>query len=366
MLLLGQPEETTVKMSTAQQQSTAREEILHNVDANFTFFQDKWTELCNAVERAGQTLKKWVSKARQHKFRKAVERYEGELKSQYEKENPLIHKHNNLEKERYNAAINYEKAMEKQDQEEAERWMDLAKQKEKERNAIDKQIEKQQNNFEKVRSAVKDHPPEPELVKYPSFGIYIRDRSLLCKGDFYVPREELIFTDGLVLPKHVDADFLVSCAILSVAYSNWITPHEAHIYDYGSYNGTYFDCDGFANGIWRDLQGKDGDNRIRRAFTRVKKALPHIGRLVQADLASKQAEAEPTKTSSGETGDIAGQERSKPMSKSKMMSALKIDSFKTFNAWAKDKGMKQAGNRQTFTIRLDLLDAKTRQKLERV
>jgi hypothetical protein len=53
------------------------------------------------------------------------------------------------------------------------------------------------------------------------------------------------------------------------------------------------------------------------------------------------------------------------MSKSKMMAALKIDSYKTFNAWAKDKAIKQEGNRQTFTIRLDLLDVKTRQKLER-
>lgn len=58
-------------------------------------------------------------------------------------------------------------------------------------------------------------------------------------------------------------------------------------------------------------------------------------------------------------------ERSKPMSKSKMMAALKIDSYKTFNAWARDKAIKPEGNRQTFTIRLDLLDPKTRQKLER-
>ncbi len=58
-------------------------------------------------------------------------------------------------------------------------------------------------------------------------------------------------------------------------------------------------------------------------------------------------------------------EWSKPMSKSKMMNALNIDSYKTFNAWAKDKEMKPAGNRQTFTIRLDVLDSATRQKLEK-
>jgi uncharacterized protein YjbI with pentapeptide repeats len=57
--------------------------------------------------------------------------------------------------------------------------------------------------------------------------------------------------------------------------------------------------------------------------------------------------------------------RSKPMSKRKMMAAIGIDSYKTFNAWAKDKEMKQAGNRQTFTIRLDVLDTTTRQKLEK-
>jgi hypothetical protein len=58
-------------------------------------------------------------------------------------------------------------------------------------------------------------------------------------------------------------------------------------------------------------------------------------------------------------------EWSKPMSKSKMMAALGIDSYKTFNAWTKDKKIKPAGNRQTFTIRLDVLDTKTRQKLEK-
>jgi len=79
----------------------------------------------------------------------------------------------------------------------------------------------------------------------------------------------------------------------------------------------------------------------------------------------KRLPEKPTKASRGKPADIASQEWSKPMSKSKMMAALKIDSYKTFNAWAKDKAMKQAGNRQTFTIRLDVLDAKTRQKLER-
>ena len=58
-------------------------------------------------------------------------------------------------------------------------------------------------------------------------------------------------------------------------------------------------------------------------------------------------------------------ERSKPMKKSKMMVAIGIDSYKTFNAWAKDKEIKPAGNRQTFTIRLDILDTATRQKLEK-
>lgn len=59
-------------------------------------------------------------------------------------------------------------------------------------------------------------------------------------------------------------------------------------------------------------------------------------------------------------------EISKPMSKSEMMKALRIDSYKKFNAWGKDKALKQTGNRQTFTIRLDLLDTKSRQRLEKV
>jgi hypothetical protein len=56
---------------------------------------------------------------------------------------------------------------------------------------------------------------------------------------------------------------------------------------------------------------------------------------------------------------------SKAMSKAKMMAALGLDSYKTFNAFAKRHGIEEAGNRQTFIIRLDKMDEKTRSKLEK-
>jgi len=58
-------------------------------------------------------------------------------------------------------------------------------------------------------------------------------------------------------------------------------------------------------------------------------------------------------------------EWSKPMGKSKMMSSLGMPSYKKFNAFAKQYGIKKAGNRQTFQIRLDGMDKATRNKLER-
>jgi hypothetical protein len=55
-------------------------------------------------------------------------------------------------------------------------------------------------------------------------------------------------------------------------------------------------------------------------------------------------------------------EWSKPMSKAKMMRVLRLDSYPTFNAFIKRQGVKKI-NRQTFRIRLDTLDEKSRSKL---
>ena len=62
---------------------------------------------------------------------------------------------------------------------------------------------------------------------------------------------------------------------------------------------------------------------------------------------------------------ISEQEWSKPMSKSDMMTRLGIDSYKKFNSWSKQYGIKEAGNRQTFTIRLDNMDKQNRSKLNK-
>jgi hypothetical protein len=58
-------------------------------------------------------------------------------------------------------------------------------------------------------------------------------------------------------------------------------------------------------------------------------------------------------------------EWSKPMGKSKMMNSLGMSSYKKFNAFAMKYGIREAGNRQTFQIRLDGMDKATRNKLER-
>jgi hypothetical protein len=58
-------------------------------------------------------------------------------------------------------------------------------------------------------------------------------------------------------------------------------------------------------------------------------------------------------------------EWSKPMSKARMMRALGIDSRASFRAWLKDKEVRPAGNRQTWSIRLDTLDQRSRGKLDK-
>jgi transcription initiation factor IIE alpha subunit len=56
-------------------------------------------------------------------------------------------------------------------------------------------------------------------------------------------------------------------------------------------------------------------------------------------------------------------EWSKPATKSRFMSVLGIDSIKTFNTFAKKHGIRQGGNRQTWLMRLDTHDKKTRDTL---
>ena len=58
-------------------------------------------------------------------------------------------------------------------------------------------------------------------------------------------------------------------------------------------------------------------------------------------------------------------ELSNPMSKSTMMTALKMHGYKKFNAFAKKYEIQRAGSRQLWQIRLDTMDKATRQKLEK-
>ncbi len=57
-------------------------------------------------------------------------------------------------------------------------------------------------------------------------------------------------------------------------------------------------------------------------------------------------------------------EWSKPMSKSRMMQALGIDSEHTFNAFAERIGIRRI-NRKTFQLRIDDLGSQEREKLEK-
>jgi len=67
-----------------------------------------------------------------------------------------------------------------------------------------------------------------------------------------------------------------------------------------------------------------------------------------------------------EVGATVIGEWSKPMSKTRMMTALRIDSRKKFNSYANQIGIKKAGNRQTFQIRLDTLPKNQREKIEKI
>ncbi len=84
---------------------------------------------------------------------------------------------------------------------------------------------------------------------------------------------------------------------------------------------------------------------------------------VTADIVREQEKVEQEKDGQGKK-TLEG-ERSKPMSKSEMMTRVKIDSYKKFNIWANTYDIQKVGeNRQLFTIRLDTMDAKTRSKIE--
>jgi hypothetical protein len=54
---------------------------------------------------------------------------------------------------------------------------------------------------------------------------------------------------------------------------------------------------------------------------------------------------------------------SKPLSKTDIMACLRIDSLRKFNAFAKRQGIQQAGNRQTWRLRMDGLTESEKHRL---
>jgi hypothetical protein len=64
------------------------------------------------------------------------------------------------------------------------------------------------------------------------------------------------------------------------------------------------------------------------------------------------------------SSSIQGERWSKPMSKCEMMGLIGLDGYRKFNSWAKQFGLKSAGNRQLWTIRVDIMDVNTRKRFE--
>ena len=71
------------------------------------------------------------------------------------------------------------------------------------------------------------------------------------------------------------------------------------------------------------------------------------------------------KLSSSASSEVEG-EWSRPASKKELMTAIGIESYKKFNAFAEMYGIKQAGNRKLWQIRVDSMDRITRAKLEKL
>ena len=72
-----------------------------------------------------------------------------------------------------------------------------------------------------------------------------------------------------------------------------------------------------------------------------------------------------TKSTSKEQKQALAGEWSKPMTKSAMKNALRIDGYRTFDTFAEQHGIKKIG-RQLWQIRLDAMDKTTRKKLENI
>jgi len=98
----------------------------------------------------------------------------------------------------------------------------------------------------------------------------------------------------------------------------------------------------------------------------ISQALKHV----RKDLDKKPAKTG-QEASEGNAGDIKKKLRSlegewsNPMTKSTMMSKVNTYGYKKFNTFAKQYGLRQAGNRQLWQIRLDGMDRNTRQKFEK-
>lgn len=92
-------------------------------------------------------------------------------------------------------------------------------------------------------------------------------------------------------------------------------------------------------------------------------------RHVKKDILDNCQLQEPAETEQHEkdeqSKEISEGEWSNPMTKSEMMKKVGIDGYKKFNTFAKQYGLRPAGNRQLWQLRLDKMDKNTRRKFEK-
>ena len=88
-----------------------------------------------------------------------------------------------------------------------------------------------------------------------------------------------------------------------------------------------------------------------------------LATLIETEISEKDGQSPQPAMASGDAPAPNQLEYSLPMSKTEMMVRLNNMPKRQFATFAKQHGLRQAGNRQSFEIRLDQMDADKREKL---
>lgn len=281
-------------------------EIISLVQNNIEYFRVKWDQFCQMVESYG----KHVNECRN----------DPACEYDMDAETKRDLKERELSVNLSNVCYAFNKATQLGNHEKAKR--------------LDQQRQEIEKELSESGSAAEG--PEPGCERY---NFQIQYLNIPMERIFWI-RPAVNPLDYLLMdyPPENDLPVVYDCALLSIVHDNGnLTALDKRVFDYTSYEG-YFELKNFCDAMLSKL--RENPDSIDRAFDRVKAQLP--------------------------TEPPTEEEWTKPMSKAKMMAAIGVDSPKTFNAFAKIHGIKQAGNRQTFRLRLDKMDQKTRSKLDKV